>query len=807
MNTRSARPAVAAGVLALISVPGPSSWAEEEERARTIEEVVVTARYREESLQDTPLAITAMNAQELEIRGFQSSYEIGYTVPNASFRPAQAAFGNTMSAFIRGVGQYDFDFAFEPGVGIYIDDVYHPFTLGSQVDLLDLERVEVLRGPQGTLFGRGSIGGTIRYVSKKPEGDNTGSIEVSVGEYDRTDIRASYDFAIAENLFARVAGVSRSRDGYQDVIDFACENPALAGDLNPRSANREKDCKIGTQGGEDVTGARLALRWVASDTVDVSLSAEYMDDSSEAKADTITEIIPGPGFGALYDLSQFGLGVPGVAYDERFIPDDIYKTYATYDDPRNGLSVKPETGLEKESYSARVDWDINENLGSTVILAYTDIVGRLATDADGSPLNLQLVDGVQTIDFMTAEVRFYGRAMDRVDWTVGGFYYDGEAVNDQMVSIPFLSFALDGNLPDEGADDPFVVAHNEHDVTSKSVFAHAVTDLTERLTLTTGLRFTDDEKDVNFDNKRVQNPGVTVADDHFDWMVSLGYNVSNEATIYTTAATGYRPGSYNPRPFQATQVVAVEQEESTAYELGVKTDLFDDRMRLNFAYFYTDWDTRILPVGGTECVLLDLGPPPVYLTDPAGTPDDLGNVCLDDQKVSRTFYDNGPAKIKGVEVEATWHVTESLTLTGLYGYTDWDSDDVNDDPNVLDDLPVYVPEDVWSVGLNHLFEFGNGSTLNSRVDVYGQSEICTSNRLASAAIPGAGCSDSYELVNGRLQWTSPDISWEVALGATNLTDKKYFLNKFDLTAFGQPTTEGQPGAPRQWYLTMKRNFF
>jgi iron complex outermembrane recepter protein len=804
MKTRYTHLALVAGGLALVGVPDSSSWAQTGAEDRVIEEVVVTARYREERLQEIPLAITALNAEDIEIRAFRNSYEIGYTVPNASFRPAQAAFGNTMTAYIRGVGQYDFDFAFEPGVGIYIDDVYHPFTLGSQIDLLDLERVEVLRGPQGTLYGRGSIGGTIRYVTKRPEGDNTGSIEVTMGDYDRIDLRASYDFAIADNLFARVAGVSRSRDGYQKVIDFPCAFPELAGDLNPRSANREKNCKIGTQGGEDVTGARLSLRWVAADNLEFTLSGERLDDSSEARADTITAIVPGSG--AVWDLSLFGLGVPGVTYDERFIPSNIYTSYATYDDPRNGLAVKPEIGLEKDTYSLRADWTVNENLGSTVILAYTDIVARLATDADGSPLNIQLVDGVQTIDFTTAEVRLYGRAMDRFDWTVGGFYYDGKAVNDQMVSIPFLSFVLDGYLPNEGADDPFVVAHNKHDVSSTSLFAQVVTSLTERLTLTAGIRWTDDEKKVNFDNKRVQNPSVKVADDHFDWMLSLSYAVTDDVMVYTTAATGYRPGSYNPRPFQATQVVAVDQEESTAYEVGVKADFFDNRVRANLAYFFTDWDTRILPVGGTECFLIDLGPPPVYVFDPDGTPDTLGNICLDSQKTSRTFYENGPAEIRGWELEASWHITDALTLTGLYGYTKWDSDDINDSPIVLDDVPIYVPEDVWSVGLNHVFEFANGSALTSRADVYGQSKICTSNTLTIAAIPGAGCSKGYELVNARLQWASPGRDWEVAAGATNLTDKKYFLNRFDLTVFGQPHAEGQPGAPREYYVTLKRNF-
>jgi iron complex outermembrane receptor protein len=155
---------------------------DEEDDEGVVETVVVTARFREESIQQTPIAITAVTNTDIEVRGITEAYEIANLVPNASLRPAQAAFGNTMTAFIRGIGQNDFDFAFEPGVGIYIDDVYHPFTLGSQMDLLDLERVEVLRGPQGTLFGRGSIGGAMRYITAKPQGDNTGTVQVTAGD-------------------------------------------------------------------------------------------------------------------------------------------------------------------------------------------------------------------------------------------------------------------------------------------------------------------------------------------------------------------------------------------------------------------------------------------------------------------------------------------------------------------------------------------------------------------------------------------------------------------------------------------------
>src|SRR5690606_22014779 len=202
-RSRSALHGVSAAGLTLgaCTLLTPFPGAAQPARDTTLEEVIVTARYREERLQDTPIAITAITVEDIEQRSFDSSYEVGYMVPNASLRPAQAAFGNTMTAYIRGIGQNDFDFAFEPGVGIYIDDVYHPFTLGSQIDLLDLERVEVLRGPQGTLFGRGTIGGAIRYVTRKPQGNDSGSVQLTVGDYDRVDVRASYDFALAENLF------------------------------------------------------------------------------------------------------------------------------------------------------------------------------------------------------------------------------------------------------------------------------------------------------------------------------------------------------------------------------------------------------------------------------------------------------------------------------------------------------------------------------------------------------------------------------------------------------------------------------
>src|SRR5690606_36551031 len=369
--------------------------------------------------------------------------------------------------------------------------------------------------------------------------------------------------------------------------------------------------------------------------------------------------------------------------DERFLPPNPYVTYATYADPLTDLRVTPQSAMEKTLMSVRADWGLGENVSMAAILAFTDMTAKLATDADGSPINMQTVDGVQFVDYYTAELRFTGTAFGNVDWTLGGFFYDGDSTNQQMVSIPFLSFVADGVPPDQNASQPFVNARNVHKNRNESLYGHAVWNLNDRLAVNGGVRFSDDSKKVDFDNTRVRRPNVVIEDDRVDWRLGVDYRLADDVLGYFSVATGYRPGSYNPRPFQATQVNAVDPEESTAYELGVKSDLFDRRLRLNAALFYTDWDTRILDVDGTECLLLDLGPPPVYYTVPPGTPgsvtDSLGNTCLAGTTVSRTFYVNGPGTIRGAEIELQYSPAERWTIGAVYGLTDWDSQDINDD--------------------------------------------------------------------------------------------------------------------------------
>jgi len=811
----------------LTAVPAVAQNARPADQTPTLGEVVVTAQFRQEKLQDTPIAITAITSQDIEQHSFTTSYELGYTVPNASFRPAQAAFGNIMTAYIRGVGQNDFDQAFEPGVGIYVDDVYQPFMLGTQMDLLDMERVEVLRGPQGTLFGRGSIGGVMRLISKKAEGSDTGNVDITTGSFDRIDVRAGYDFKLSDSVFARITGVSKHSKGYQEVVDFACRYPSLSGTLQVRDPLNAHDCVTGTQGGINVSGVRGQLRWVANENVDTNLSFEYQKDTSEAKADSLLAVIypldlsgnPAGGY-SLWN-NEYASHVPtaaqpwgfGIPFDSRFVPGKYNVTYATYNDPASGLTFNPQAGLEKMAESAKVEWKLNDKMTLTTVLAYTDIKSQLVSDTDQSPMNLQLTSGVQHFAYGTGEIRLAGRAFERMDWTVGAFFYEGYAANHQVVSFPPLLYGIvrGAGAPDfvvagliDGPLNIGVNANNIADTSAQAGFAQMTYDLTDKAHLTLGVRYGQDKKHVNFDNGFFTGP-IKADDSHFDWKVGMDYKLTTDTLLYGSVSTGYRPPAYNPRPFTAAQAVAVGGEEMTAYELGVKADLFNRTLRANAAIFYSDYNKRIVPIGGTDCS----NSPPALATDPGAMMDSNGNICL--APTSLTSYRQlTHTKVQGAEVELTWRPVDSLTFTGTYGYTDFKSPEIDHCDFNQDGQPDagltcngktnYVPKYNWSAGLAYDFRFGSGSTLTPRVDVYGQSEIC------SGVTVGFNCAPGYELVDVRLQWASARGGWTAAIGGTNVGNKEYLLNTFDLTAFGQNTVEGQPGRPAEWYLNLSRKF-
>ena len=807
-----------------------------------LEDIVVTATRQATNLQRTPIAITAVTAQGLEQRSFTSIADVAAIVPNASFTNANAAYGRAVQAYIRGIGQYDFNLAFEPGVSFYVDDQYYALLAGSTFDLLDLERVEVLRGPQGTVFGRNAIGGAVNLIPKAPGPNPEGYIEATYGAYNRQDIRAGFNVPLTDNLFLRVSGVSKNRRGYQKLLDFRCDmirkgTPGLAGNFPSldssggfTSGKAEDGCVIGRYGGEDVQALRGAIRYKGS-RLDVTLTADYTNDDSVVAADKQLQIIPNAQTKRLDELVYQPLW--GISYDERFLTDSPFTTYATYADPipagsvypagcnlpgsgvactyyngsgdRGGINLDRKAVIRNYGFSGKAIYDIDDNLKFTLLGGYRHVFTTGINDTDGSPLSIQTVKTQIRFHQFTAEPRL-NYTSDLFDATLGAFYYNSSALTTSNVSIAFLSFQQNARI--------------SFDNESKAVYGQVVIRPIDKLSVTIGGRYSKDTKDVLFNNGQggiIRN--VNVKGHHFDYRLGLDYRLQDNITVYGSIATGYRPGAFNPRPFQASQLVPVSGEALTAYEIGFKGDLLDRHLRLNLAAFYSDYSRRIVPQGGSEC--LNDGttghctvPGPQFDQSFLGTgltscidatPEQLANPDLAAGVgvtcISKTNYVNSPGKVKGLEAEIEARPIEGLLINLSGGYTKFDAPDLKNNPAVVNKDPVFVPEWTGSAGIAYDIDMRPlGGKVTPRLDALYQSSLAFNSTSAVARVPGR------TVFNGRITYTNDDNDWMVAVGATNLFNKRYYYNIFDLTAFGQPTTEGQPGRPREWYLTVKKSF-
>jgi iron complex outermembrane receptor protein len=246
-------------------------------------EIVVTAQFRRENLQDTPIAITALTGTALEQRGATKLSDATTSAPSVVMRGESPAFGDAVVISIRGLGQGDLDPAYEPGVGVYIDDVYYPRLTGANLDLVDVDRIEILRGPQGTLTGKNSEGGAIKYYSKLPSGDTGGYVSGTYGSRNRINLRAGADFTLADGLYGRVSGAYADQDGYVNVYDYGCVHPSSG---LPASAGGTKCLKY-KGGDEGYKAIRSLLRYNPDDRVDVVLSGDYTKSSHHNGAEVL----------------------------------------------------------------------------------------------------------------------------------------------------------------------------------------------------------------------------------------------------------------------------------------------------------------------------------------------------------------------------------------------------------------------------------------------------------------------------------------------------------------------------------------
>ena len=774
-------------------------------------EIVVTAQFREENLQDVPIAITAVTGQTLEQRGAQTLADLAGSAPNVTLRQAPATYGPAVVAYIRGVGQRDTNFALEPGVGIYVDDVYLPTLHGSMLNLIDLDRVEILRGPQGTLAGQNSIGGAIKLYSKKPDDSNSGYLQATYGSYNDVEVKGAVNFSLVPGqLFARLSGAAVSQEGYITRYDYACTHP---GSTIPTTATGN-GCKLGTEGGKKYVAGRLALRWEPSPDVTVDVSGDITRDDSEPGPTTLLYVgrpappgvaLTGPtttgGSAAAYVLNgnSYGnaTGSPFISYSpygnyaQDTFSNSPYINYENYTDlyPRDGspaYQAPLKAAINSWGVAGTIAARLNDSLNLTSITAYRHFDG-IYSSGDGSPFtNTLQTNWVYHYQF-SEELRLNAKVGDILNATLGGYYLDQNSHNPTRIVLTTLMFRGDNSAPAK----------------TKAVFLNAELTPTEHLTFVGGVRYTDITKSYTFG--RFGIPGSasggavppplaginglvgTYAGKRWDWRGVIQYRFSDDLMVYGEYSTGFKAGGGNPRPFFAAQALPFGPETLQAWEVGLKSQFLDRRARLNLSAFINNYKDMLVTVA--SCPLPNVPPAPCALPINAGNAD-----------------------VKGFEAELDLNPIPGMTIDASVAYLDFKYTSISaaaaSSGIGLEDRGIYISPWQWNIGAQYRIELGSAGALTPRIDLNHEDSFDRDPDnvdAATGALDIFGLVAGRTLVNARLTYESPDGDWEVALQVRNLTDKLYYTDVFDNRG-STNSIQGSPGEPRTWAVTVKRRF-
>ena len=762
-----------------------------------LEEIVVTARKVSESMQDVPISIQAFSGERLSERGLTNIADIGNSVSNMEFDSLSPISGssNTPNINIRGIGTTDFLLTIDPSVGVYVDGIYVARSVGGLLDLLDLEQVEVLKGPQGTLFGRNTTAGAVLLTTRKPGDETRFDLEVVTGTDSRIDVRVNASGRLTDSLSAGIAFSAKRQDGYGKRRDFFADNPhltTLAADIAAITAYDEPTGALLSgnatglapgsliaggitaqppmdeqPGNTDTDSARLSLYWQASESISASLAVDYTNTSETSPALTLLEIFyadptagGAPNIAGLHAL--FGFDALTVPYDKRFIIGDNFSTYST----GPGFNDSETFGV-----SLIFDIEFSESLSFKSLSAYRDLDSLFGQDPDHSPFVLDAHTNDFTHEQISQEFQLIGSG-DKLNWVVGGYYFEEEGVDRVIVPLLHGLAALD--------------ERNEIDNKAWALFGQATYDLLDSTSLTAGLRYTDEKKDydqAHLDCGIVNALGVPpgfvinncnslstgVASESFSnvtYNVSLSHRFSDGFMLYGSYATGFKSGGFTGRTvaFIPDQTpIPFNEEEAATIEAGVKTDFWNNRIRLNAALFRTDYEDLQL--------VIQSGVAPITANA-------------------------GEATISGFELDVTAQLSENFNLTAALGLLDGDYDEK---PAEVGQHLVNTPEATIGVGLDYSVPLNGGSTVTFRGDYTHKSKVYNNSENTAVLIQ-----PSINLVDASISWISAGERIRVTLGGKNITDEDYLITGFYQPGVGY--TEGIFARPSQWYLSFKYDY-
>jgi len=727
---------LAVAALSLFAVAEPAA-AQQSSADGTIDEIVVTtARRREESLMEVPLSISVLGGVDLERVGAVDIVEIAKQSPNVTLEVSRGT-NTTLTAFIRGVGQQDPVAGFEAGVGLYVDDVYYNRPHAAVLDLYEVERIEVLRGPQGTLYGRNTIGGAIKYVTRRIEAEPMVRVRGSVGTYNQLDglVTASTPLTDSFRIGGTVAAFTR--DGYGDNLFLG-----------------------GEQYDKDVLGFRATAEWDVTDRLFLRLSGDLTEDSSSPK---------------------FGHRLTDANVSDAPVLDDVFDT-------RGGLNV-PDQDVENSGISFLAEWELSDAWTAKAIIANREDETWSPIDFDSLPADdLDVPVTYQNEQFSTElQLLFNG---DRLSGVMGYYFLDANAFNDfdvvlgptgDLIGLPGLNANTVGDV----------------DTETWSLFADFSYDLSDYWSVSLGGRYTSDKRSsivlrrtfAGGFSPTFGGSGVVVAttsdfDGSEEWTeftprASVTWTPSDEQTLYFSYAEGFKGGSFDPRgqtsaapDLDGDGVVSDEEifefmrflpETVTSYELGWRTNALDGRLMSSIAVFFADYEDVQVPGSiGTD-------------TNGDGIDDTFTGVTTN----------AGAAEIPGVELEGSFRASDNWSFRWAVGWLDAEYTEFVDASGTdVSDQAVFQNTPEWTASAALTYErplslFGNGGqfffipSFAYRDDA---SQFEFRNELLDQ--------EAFTLFDLSIVWEDDDGHWRVGLHGKNLGDEEYKVAGYNFPTLG-----------------------
>ncbi|MEZ5512627.1 MAG: TonB-dependent receptor [Steroidobacteraceae bacterium] len=765
-------------LVAFATVTPAQEPTESEKVLQGLEEITVTAQRHEETEQSVPVAITALSADMLERQQIRSIGQLNQVVPNFQIGPNTGT-SSSAKIFMRGVGEAESFFTADTPVGIYIDDVYIARQNGATFDLFDIERLEVLRGPQGTLYGRNTTAGAVKLISRRPTlGQFRGQAEATIGSYDRFDVRATGNMPIGDKVALQGAVLMRKRDGYT-------YNAFDGQDVND----------------QDVKGARLSLLAELNDRFHLVLSADYISENST----------PGYAIPLVLDAARQPPLNPAPKTGSFWVTDSDIGSDAPND-------------LDMWGVSATLEFEATDNMTITSISAYRAMSNLLYLDADGDvygpppSINARYhVRQDQEQYELSQELHAVGKLMDgRLNYITGLFYFREQ--NDQdTVSVLGLPQLFGRPVASAGRIDLTNIAREAMTTDSYALFGSGTFDVTDQVAVTVGLRYTEESKDFSNNvllpdgtqnvvclNTTGAAPVQAAATPCTPAQIGLGYfNFTNQsafdktwqewtprlvvdykftdsALIYASATKGFKGGTTSGRDVAALRNygrIIGDPETNWSYEAGLKADWLDNRLRTNVAVFRNKYE-------GLQASLA---------TSDGG----FGRI------------NSGNATFDGAELEVVAVPVPGLELNAALGlldteYTKWTaalSTCANQGYTTQEqylNLPLkQAPKWGYRVGANYSYDMGQRGVLSVGGD-YTAKDDYTNNVCGTKGISVL----DFELLNAQLRWENSTGNALVTLGGTNLTDSKVFNGSFDFGA-SLGFASGYMYPPRMWFLSVR----